>query len=195
MRLAVEEGFGSEAVCVAKALLQESDQDYQKEFTKIMTFLKAAGQPELVLELFYAFKHQVDNRIPFNVALGACQSSKKWQEAIDLLVSICQFQPQAQDISMALDTVARSGRWQQTLELYDQLLSYGMPTSISTYTICFRACLETEDHFRAAAYVQQMDQDNISENSFIQRTLSSLNEKRFKRHALSGSSGNRSDRS
>jgi pentatricopeptide repeat protein len=174
MRLAVEEGFGKEAVNAGKALLKESSYNYQREFTKIMHILRSSGEWELTLQLFQAFRHQVDNRIPYNVALGVCQTQELWAEAIDLLKDMRRFQPQAQDNSMALDAVARTGRWQETLELYDELLSQGQATSISTYTICFRACVEMEDTIRAAKYLRQMKSDGIEANPFIQRTVRTL---------------------
>jgi pentatricopeptide repeat protein len=174
MRLAVEEGFGREAVDAAKALLKESSYNYQREFTKIMHILRSSGQYDLTLELFQAFRHQIDNRIPYNVALGVCQTQELWSEAIDLLKEMRKFQPQAQDNSMALDTVARTGRWQQTLELYDELLAQGQATSISTYTIVFRACVEMEDTTRATKYLRKMKADGIEANPFIQRTVRSL---------------------
>merc|ERR1711939_1276869 len=105
-----------------------------------MHILRSTGEYDLTLELFEAFRHQIDNRIPYNVALGVCQTQEMWSKAIELLKEMRKFHPQAQDNSMALDAVARTGRWQQTLELYDDLLARGQATSISTYTIVFRAC-------------------------------------------------------
>jgi pentatricopeptide repeat protein len=178
LSFAVEEGCAEDAVKAAGNLLKTTDHNYQREFTKIMMLLRKGGQWNLALELFEKYRHQVDNRIPYNVAMGVYHCQNMWAEAMQLLSTIPRdIVPTAPDVSMALDTVARAGRWQQTLEMYDDLLAKGTATSISTYTVVFRACLECDDIERARVYLARMEQEGIECNAFINRALRALQKK------------------
>jgi pentatricopeptide repeat protein len=178
LSFAVEEGCVEEAVKAAGELLNITENNYQREFTKIMMLLRKGGNWELALELFSKYRHQVDNRIPYNVALGVYHTNNMWAEAMDMLRTLPQeIVPTAPDVSMALDTVARAGRWQQTLEMYDELLNQGTATSISTYTVVFRACLETDDIARANMYLERMEHEGVECNAFISRAMRALAKK------------------